>query len=142
MEWLINSLIRARNSTINRVNDLTEEQLDLHSADKITIRDIAWHIAKCDIAAIRPFEPDIEFDDRIYPGLSSGKNKEEVLEFLDKQLKIKCNIISMNLSKLGDKTRHMSYGEITIGEVVMCSGIDHEAHHRGQIALLRKDNGI
>jgi uncharacterized damage-inducible protein DinB len=55
---------------------------------------------------------------------------------------MKCNVISMNLNRLTEKTRHMSYGEITIGEVVMCSGIDHEAHHRGQIALIRKDNGI
>ena len=142
MEWLIDALIRARKSTIKRVNNLTEEQLDLHSTDKVSIRDIAWHIAKCDNAAIKPFKPCLEFDDRIYPGLGSGRSKEEVLEYLNEQLKMKCNIISMNLSRLTEKTRHMSYGEITIGEVVICSGIDHEAHHRGQIALIRKDNGL
>lgn len=142
MEWLIDALIRARKSTVKRINDLTEEQLDLHSADKISIRDLAWHIANCDNAAIKPFNHDLEFDDRIYPGLGSGKSKEEVLEYLDKQLRLKCNIIARNLNRLADKTRHMSYGEITIGEVIMCSGIDHEAHHRGQIALIRKDNAI
>ena len=142
MEWLINAFIRARNSTIKRVKDLTEEQLDLGSANKVSIRDIAWHIAKCDNAAIRPFRPDIEFDDRIYPDLARGKSKQELLEYLDEQLKIKCNIVSMNLSRLGEKTSHMSYGKITIGEAVVCGGIDHEAHHRGQIALIRKDNGI
>jgi uncharacterized damage-inducible protein DinB len=142
MEWIINSLIRARNSTIKRIKDLTEEQIDFFSTDKVSIRDIAWHIAKCDNAAIKPFKSEIKFDDRIYPGLGNGKSKEEVVEFLEKQLKIKCEIISKNLSRLGDKTKHISYGEITIGEVIMCAGIDHEAHHRGQIALIRKDNGI
>ena len=67
MRWLIDALIRARNSTIKRIKDLTEDQLDLHSADKVSIRDIAWHIAKCDNAAIKPFKSDLEFDDRIYP---------------------------------------------------------------------------
>jgi len=142
MEWLIDALIRARNSTVKRVRDLTEEQLDLHSADKVSIRDIAWHIAKCDNAAIKPFKPELEFDDRIYPGLGIGKSKEEVLRYLDEQLKLKCDIISKNLNRLTEKTRHISYGEITIGEVVICAGIDHEAHHRGQIALIRKDHGI
>lgn len=142
MEWLIDALIRARNSTVKRVKDLTEEQLDLHSADNVSIGDIAWHIAQCDNAAIKPFKPELEFDDRIYPGLSSGKSKEEVLRYLDEQLKIKCDIISKNLNRLTEKTRHINYGEITFGEVIICSGIDHEAHHRGQIALIRKDNGI
>ena len=142
MEWLIDALIRARNSTVKRVRDLTEEQLDLHSADKVSIRDIAWHIAKCDNAAIKPFKPELEFDDRIYPGLGIGKSKEEVLRYLDEQLKLKCDIIAKNLNRLAEKTRHISYGEITIGEVIICAGIDHEAHHRGQIALIRKDHGI
>jgi uncharacterized damage-inducible protein DinB len=142
MEWLIKALKRARNSTIKRLKDLTEEQLNLHSADNVSIRDIAWHIAKCDLAAIKPFKPELEFDDRIYAGLANGKSKEELLAYLNDQLKMKCNTISNNLDKLSDKTEHISYGQITIGEVVMSAGIDHEAHHRGQIALIRKDNGI
>ena len=80
MEWLVDALIRARKSTIKRVHDLTEEQLDIHSADKISIRDLAWHIAKCDNAAIKPFNPDLEFDDRLYPGLASSKSRE-IVEF-------------------------------------------------------------
>ena len=142
MEWLVDAIKRARHSTIKRVKDLTDEQLDLHSADKVSIRDIAWHIAQCDNAVLKPFMSEIEFDDRIYPGLASGKSKEEVINFLAEQLKMKCKILSMNLSRLGDKTTHISYGEITIGEIVICAGIDHEAHHRGQIALIRKDNNI
>lgn len=142
MEWLIDALIRARKSTIKRLNDLSEKQLDLHSADKVSIRDIAWHIAQCDNAAIKPFKPNLKFDDRIFPGLADGRNKAAVIHFLNEQLKVKCNIILMNLHRLNEKTRHISYGEITIGEVIICSGIDHEAHHRGQIALIRKDNGI
>ena len=97
MEWLIDALVRTRNSTIKRVKDLTEEQLDLHSVDKVSMRDIAWHIAKCDNAAIRPFKPDLEFDDRIYAGLGNGKSKEEVIAFLEEQLKIKCDLLSENL---------------------------------------------
>jgi len=142
MEWLIKSLERARRSTIKRLKDLTEEQLDLHSVDKVSIRDIAWHIAKCDLAAIKPFKPEMDFDDRIYAGLAQGRSKEDVLEYLNDQLKMKCSIISTNLDKLSDYTEHISYGQITIGEVIMCAGIDHEAHHRGQIALIRKDNCI
>jgi uncharacterized damage-inducible protein DinB len=142
MEWLVDAIKRARHSTIKRVKDLTDEHLDLHSADKVSIRDIAWHIAQCDNAVLKPFMSEIEFDDRIYPGLASGKSKEEVINFLAEQLKMKCKILSMNLSRLGDKTTHISYGEITIGEIVICAGIDHEAHHRGQIALIRKDNNI
>lgn len=142
MEWLIDALKRARNSTIKRIKDLTEEQLNLHSADKVSIRDIAWHIATCDLAAIKPFKPELEFDDRLYAGLANGKNKKELLVYLNNQLRMKCNIILDNLDKLSDKTKHISYGQITIGEAVICSGIDHEAHHRGQIALIRKDYGI
>ena len=142
MEWLIEALIRARKSTLKRVKDLTEEQLDLHSKDGVSIRDIAWHIANCDNTAIKPFKPDLEYDNHLYVGLGNGKKKEEILDYLDKQLKLKCDLIFKNINRLDEKTEHLSYGEITVGEVIICSGIDHEAHHRGQISLIRKDNGI
>ena len=142
MRWLIDALIRARHSTIKRVKDLTEDQLDFHSPDGVSIRDIAWHIAACDAAAIKPFKPDLEFDDRLYAGLATGKSREDLLTYLEDQLKLKCDALSENLHRLNEKTRHISYGEITTGEVIICSGIDHEAHHRGQIALIRKDNRL
>jgi uncharacterized damage-inducible protein DinB len=142
MEWLLDALIRARNSTVKRVKDLTEEQLDLHGKDGVSIRDITWHIATCDNTAIKPFRTDLEYDNHLYAGLGNGRSKKDILNYLDRQLKIKCEIILDNLNRLSEKTEHLNYGEITIGEVIICSGIDHEAHHRGQIALIRKDNGI
>ncbi|MEJ2052376.1 MAG: DinB family protein [Calditrichaceae bacterium] len=142
MNWLIEALKRARNSTVKRVKDLTEVQLDWHSADKISIRDIAWHIAECDLAAIKPLKPDLEFDDRLYPDLAERKSKEVVLEYLEDQLKLKCDIIAANLNRLNEKTAHESYGSITIGEHIIAHGIDHEAHHRGQITLIRKENHV
>ena len=89
MEWLIEALIRTRKSTVKRVINLTEEQLDFSSADNISIRDIAWHIGRCDNAAIKPFKPELEFDDRIYPGLAHGRSKENILHYLDQQLESK-----------------------------------------------------
>jgi uncharacterized damage-inducible protein DinB len=142
MEWLIKAFIRARKSTIKRVLDLTEEQLDLHSADGVSIRDLSWHIALCDNTALKPFQTDLEYDSHLYAGLGKGKKKEEILEYLDTQLKRKCEIILKNINRLSEKTDHLSYGKIMIGEAILCSGIDHEAHHRGQISLIRRDNGI
>ena len=142
MEWLIPALIRARNSTLKRVRDLSEAELDLGGTDLVSIRDIACHIATCDNAVIRIFNPDLAYDDRIYPGLAGGRTREEVMRYLDEQLQKKCAVVAGNLDRLGEKTVHSTYGEITIGEAVLCSGIDHEAHHRGQIALIRKNNDI
>lgn len=142
MQWLIDSLVRARNSTLKRLKNLTEEQMDFHGQDRVSIRDIAWHIAQCDNVMIKAFIPETEIDDRLYPDMTNGKSKTEVLDLLNDKLSKKCDILSLNMNKLTDKTNHISYGNITIGEVVICAGIDHEAHHRGQIALICKDNKI
>ncbi|MGD8307067.1 MAG: DinB family protein [Ignavibacteria bacterium] len=81
MQWLVDSLVRARNSTIKRIKDLTEEQLDFHSQDKVSIRDLAWHIAKCDNVIIKVFITDTEIDDRLYPDMANSKSKIELLDF-------------------------------------------------------------
>lgn len=103
MEWLIKAFIRARKSTIKRVKDLIEEQLDLHGEDGVSIRAIARHIAECDNTAIKPFKTDLEYDNHLHAGLGNGKKKEEILDYLDRQLKIKCEVVLKDINRLSEK---------------------------------------
>lgn len=138
MHWMTDALRRARKSTLKRLEDLSEPQLDWADVRGHTIRDIAWHIGDADLWLAHKLGRDGEVTDgRLVPGLALGKRQAQLFVHLRDALACKLACVERHLDQLEAPITHSSYGTITVGEFILCTGLDHESHHRGQIAFIR-----
>ena len=136
MEWMITALQRCHKSTLAILSDLSEEQFRYCNAAQCSVADIAWHIAESHLWVAQQFDAAIQCAAELKPAIAPDESSR-VLEHLEYGFQTKMASVRPQLHVLDRVIQNEYVGSIAVGEALIF-GIDHEAHHRGQIIEILK----